>query len=283
MRAAAVAASIYQLEIRLSDGPVLRADMPLRGASVGAADTCTVRIEDPRLPARWLEVGIERDNVTFTPLDGSHAEGPTVRIGHWCILSAGHVRVVPAARTTYQTAVLDRRLDGLFETAASKDWTEPYLELVDHEPATRFRVPVGRPTLIGRKKAECDIALADAQGQVSRQHAILEWNDEQPTLRDRSTNGTFWKRPAECPDFRGIVRTQPLCDGDLLQIGPWTLRFCWPQAALADRLATVSDTRQPSPALPRTTTPTGSINWLFLSAATLAALCLAAIAWLAAG
>ena len=279
-----VPASIYQLELRLPDAQTRTIDLPLPGGLVGSGPDCTGRVNDDRIPGKWLEVRIDGDAVHVTCLDGSSPAPVSVPVGHWCVLSAGHVRVVPASRTTYQTAVLERRLDRLFDVTDEPGWTDPYLEFVDDDGGGRFPMSVGHALTIGRRKTECDVALSDPGDQISRRHASIEWPAGQPVLRDYSTNGTFWRRPPEQTEFQGVGRDQPLCDGDLIRIGSWTLRFRWPHAALAEEVR-----KLPGPSSPMRLTPgvqagrarrRRRINWTFLLASTLAVLCFVGIAWL---
>lgn len=285
-----MASTIYQLEVRLpgtgaGTGPI-RVDLPLPGARVGSDPACSVHLDEERIPVRWLDVRVEGDRVTFTVLDGAEPVSLTVPVGHWSVLSAAHVRVVPAARTTYQTEVLEARFDEVFAAVGDPGWADPYLELFDNDPPTRFAITVGQTVWIGRRKKECDIALSDAEDRISRRHASIQWQGDLPFLRDNSSNGTLWQRPSAAEDYRAIGRDQPLVHDDRFRIGPWTLRFCWPQATLADEVGDIAAARaEPVSRFTKTASPRRArqVNWLFWCASALAVLCVAGIVWILAG
>ena len=277
-----VPASIYQLELRLSGAQTLRLAMPQTGGQVGSDPDCTIHVDDERIPEKWLTIQLQGDAVTFAPGEVGAGESYTVPIGHWCVLPDGHLRVTPTPRTTYQTAVLDKRLDGLAERGDRGEWAEPFLELAvgDSAKPRRFPISVGRSVKIGRRKSECEVALPAGGDEISRHHASVEWRKGEPILRDHSTNGTFWSRPSQDTSFRGVGGGQPLADGDLIRIGSWTLCFRWPQAALARQLAPTTGRASPDSRTRRSIVGgRRRIDVLFLAAVTLALLCLTGILW----
>jgi hypothetical protein len=76
--------------------------------------------------------------------------------------------------------------------------------------------PAGDRTTIGRSP-DCHIFLDDVT--VSRRHAVLAEHDGQFTIEDQgSLNGTFLNR-------RRIEGTEPLEDGDEIQVGKYRLIF----------------------------------------------------------
>jgi pSer/pThr/pTyr-binding forkhead associated (FHA) protein len=82
-------------------------------------------------------------------------------------------------------------------------------------PGAEFNV-TAEETLIGRNP-NTDITLVD-EG-VSREHAVVIWEDGACSIEDlQSTNGTKVNGKR--------VRSQPLQDGDRIQIGGTVFRFC---------------------------------------------------------
>ncbi|MEL7332870.1 MAG: FHA domain-containing protein, partial [Cyanobacteria bacterium J06560_2] len=76
------------------------------------------------------------------------------------------------------------------------------------------------PVVLGRDLSGVPNAIPltlDAPS-VSRHHASLTEENGQYVLRDRSTNGTYLNR-------QRITTPRPLSDGDIIQIGPFTLLF----------------------------------------------------------
>jgi type VI secretion system protein len=66
-----------------------------------------------------------------------------------------------------------------------------------------------------------DLVLPDQEGVVSRVHARIEYTDGTYCLVDQSTNGTSLGEPQRALESGVAV---PLADGDLILIGPFTLR-----------------------------------------------------------
>lgn len=73
---------------------------------------------------------------------------------------------------------------------------------------------------LGRADAN-DLVLPDEDGVVSRVHARIEYADGVYCLIDQSTNGTSLGDPQRCLENGQAV---PLADGDLILIGPFTIR-----------------------------------------------------------
>ncbi len=105
-----------------------------------------------------------------------------------------------------------KRREGRFEVVGSYDTTRGLpanLVLADDS-----RIALGERFVIGRV-AECDLAINDPR--VSRQHAEIVRADRHVLVDLESTNGT---RVNASP-----IRRHELVDGDLIEIGGYTMRF----------------------------------------------------------
>ncbi len=92
----------------------------------------------------------------------------------------------------------------------------PEIELVvaDGPRMDSLRLTVDGPTTIGRS-SDCDVVLSDPG--VSRVHAVLDHSEGQVQLQDKDSRGGVYLNLVRLE----ANRTEPLCNRDLVGIGPW--------------------------------------------------------------
>jgi ABC transport system ATP-binding/permease protein len=87
---------------------------------------------------------------------------------------------------------------------------------------SHYRLDLGSlqdwPVQIGRERSEAYSSMVLDAPTVSRLHATIERQGTHYLLHDRGTNGTFINR-------QRLTRPHRLADGDIVQIGPFTLLF----------------------------------------------------------
>ena len=79
---------------------------------------------------------------------------------------------------------------------------------------TRSGLTVDGPRTIGRS-SDCDVVLSDPG--VSRVHAVLDHSEGQVQLQDKDSRGGVYLNLVRLE----ANRTEPLCNRDLVGIGPW--------------------------------------------------------------
>ena len=92
----------------------------------------------------------------------------------------------------------------------------PEIELVvaDGPRMDPIRLVVDGPTTIGRS-SDCDVVLSDPG--VSRVHAVRDHSEGQVQLEDKESRGGVYLNLVRLE----AKRTEPLCNRDLVGIGPW--------------------------------------------------------------
>jgi len=94
---------------------------------------------------------------------------------------------------------------------------EPSVEVLGPDDAVLRRFMIRDPRVVIGRRATSGLALSDAE--VSRQHAVIEYDAPRYYLRDlESTNGT-------CVNGRRLTSRYALADGDVIEVGRTRLRF----------------------------------------------------------
>jgi len=153
---------------------------------------------------------------------------------------------VSASPKAEGTATIARRLVGDLFASGSGPGSTPELEVIaGPEPGQRLALTeTGRPYLVGRG-AGCALPLVVEE--ISREHAVFVWTTEGVVVRDLGSKNGVVVAGAR------IATEQRLHHGDLVEIGPVTLRLRDPVDRYLAELA--GPARPPAPEPPSAAAP----------------------------
>jgi len=238
-----------QDEIRVGRQPGLEIELPFTSVS-----TLHARITRGQTPGDWWLEDLGSTNGTWLEGVRLAARRPTsLRAGQR--LRIATVEMVfdgwsATARGTEGTASLARRLISDLFSASPGDTPALQVDAGLAQPRQLTLVDTDRPYLIGRGQT-CDVVVSAEA--VSREHAVFIRRWDRVTVADQGSRNGVVVNGAR------IEGEHELTDGDLVEIGPVTLRLTDPQSRYLARLRNIADLparpQRPTPPVPTRISP----------------------------